>query len=395
MSDIDSTSPVGYSTFYMDTNFYSMIVARFLEISDVESIYRERGYIVKEVVGRGSYATVFLAKSLKYQMEFVIKRIDFITNPKLQEKATIPEINTLLHLNHPNIINMFDYWYDDEALNITFEYCPNGTIFDFIQYQGEYQDRFFLQFAYEILGALDFCHERKIAHCDIKPANILIDKYCRPKLADFGLANIFEDRKMSGMTGSLSYMAPEILNKWEFDPIKADIWALGITFYNIFFGNLPWVNVETRKDIEYSIQKGEIFFPPETPHEIKLLITRMTTHDPQNRPSATELLQLPFFASMSLPTQCNIKSSLSYDPKKIQNLSKSLSQYMGNTNTRSTVRSLNKLSLSEVHINSDDEAMPIVTMRSKINAFRVSSNQLICSNKRRSMAIHKPTFALF
>ena len=84
-------------------------------------------------------------------------------------------------------------------------------------------------------------HSQKIAHCDIKLENILIDReLIKTKLIDFGLSIDNCDRVDDFCIGTPSYMSPQLLKKESFNPYKADIWALGVLFYKIIFGFLPY-----------------------------------------------------------------------------------------------------------------------------------------------------------
>lgn len=89
--------------------------------------------------------------------------------------------------------------------------------------------------------AISYLHENKIAHRDIKLVNILKFKGNDIKLADFGLSSFYEN-VLNTSCGSPCFAAPEVLQSKEYDPKCADVWALGVVFYSLIEGSLPFYN---------------------------------------------------------------------------------------------------------------------------------------------------------
>jgi len=95
-------------------------------------------------------------------------------------------------------------------------------------------------FLLQIAEALSYCKWKQVVHRDIKLENILIDQNSSVKLIDFGFSIVIaENQKLNVFCGTPSYMAPEIVNKQEYD-FGVDIWALGVLFYKIVTGNFPF-----------------------------------------------------------------------------------------------------------------------------------------------------------
>lgn len=93
------------------------------------------------------------------------------------------------------------------------------------------------------MEVLEYFHSQNIAHRDIKPENFFLNQYNHIKLEDFGLSSKFQDQQLPNMKcGSLTFFSPEILSNSEFDPFKADILALGISFYFMVTGHFPYEN---------------------------------------------------------------------------------------------------------------------------------------------------------
>jgi serine/threonine protein kinase len=152
-----------------------------------------------------------------------------------------------------------------------------------------------------ILIGLAYIHGQRFAHFDIKPANILIDRFGRPKLADFGISRGFkEDQSSSQRAGTLAFVAPEIfLSSRTYDPFKADIWALGITFFIIATGASPWVSKD-HSELRREICDGVFACPAEMPHAFKDLVRIMCNKNPEKRATAAECLEMPFFQGIDV-----------------------------------------------------------------------------------------------
>lgn len=273
-----------------------MIVKYYIDETQVKEVLLKHQYNFIRKIGEGAFATVFLAESLKYaNNNFVVKRVDFRSSPGLMEKDIDPEIESLMHLHHPNIIAMYDFFRDDQALYIVFQYCPEGSLKDKLEEHGPLDTSCLCNFGKQILNALNECHKNNIAHRDIKPANILVDSYGRAQLADFGLAQSFsQGAKTHAVAGSIAFMAPEMLSDDNYDPFKTDIWALGVTFYNLSTGTFPW-KLKNRNTLEESIKHDKIIFNENNniDRDLQRIILSMCSKNPNERPSIQELLDEP------------------------------------------------------------------------------------------------------
>ncbi|OHT09198.1 hypothetical protein TRFO_22034 [Tritrichomonas foetus] len=110
-----------------------------------------------------------------------------------REETFLAEVSALSKLSHPNIVSAFEGFVCGDRLVLILEYCPGGSIQDMLHNGDILKGDRLHAFTYQIVSALRHCHEKGIAHRDIKPANIFIDRYGRPKLADFGLATFVKN----------------------------------------------------------------------------------------------------------------------------------------------------------------------------------------------------------
>ena len=132
-----------------------------------------------------------------------------------------------------------------------------------------------------------YLHGVGICHRDLKLENILIDDRNNVKIIDFGFS-VCTAEKLRMFCGTPSYMAPEIIQKKEYQGQKTDIWALGIILFVMLTGNFPFKG-QTEKELFGKIKRGMFHMPETLPFEAKCIITRMLTVDPGKRPTAKEV----------------------------------------------------------------------------------------------------------
>ncbi|KAH0793007.1 CAMK family protein kinase [Histomonas meleagridis] len=265
-----------------------------ISLTEIEEVLPEHHYHFKRPVGAGGFGSVFLVHSARYNQDFCIKRIK---HPISAFDETKNEATTLIKLCHPNIISMYEFFFDEARthLYIVLEYCSGGSLKDFIEKEGPIKPPKLYSYCYQIIKALLYCHEQNVAHRDIKPANILLDNYGRPKLADFGLSRkLTKGEVVNSCAGSRPYMAPEVITRQNADPFLADIWSLGITFYTIAFGKLPWATQKI-EELEMAIQVGIFNFPSCADPLFCKLIHSMTAVNPSKREPLAKLLRSPLF----------------------------------------------------------------------------------------------------
>lgn len=258
-----------------------------IEKEQIKETLSMHGYEYQRFLGKGSFSSVILCQSTKYNQNFAIKIAH-------KDKLTEFEYSTMISLNHPNIIKLYDAFEDEFAQYLVMEYCSNGTI----RQKGKLSYEQFVCYAKQILDALSYCHSKNVAHRDIKPDNIFVDQYDQVKLADFGMAKKFQiDSKCNEKCGSLMFFAPEMIQNQSICPFKADIWALGITFFYMTTGKYPF-KCKSREELKQLIFFGELDFDDfDIHHKIRVLITKMTTKNINLRFSADDLLKMSMFSN--------------------------------------------------------------------------------------------------
>ncbi|HMC88297.1 MAG TPA: serine/threonine-protein kinase, partial [Gemmataceae bacterium] len=155
------------------------------------------------------------------------------------------EARALAHLNHPNIIAVHDFGEAGDLFYFIMEYADGVNLRQVMQ-AGSLQPDEALRIVPQVCDALQYAHDEGIVHRDIKPENILLDKRGRVKIADFGLAKLLSRPGLAyTLTGSQQimgtphYMAPEQMEKPSTVDHRADIYSLGVVFYEMLTGELP------------------------------------------------------------------------------------------------------------------------------------------------------------
>lgn len=313
-------------------------------IDEISQLLEKHEYKFLEVLGSGSFAKCYKVLSTKYNQIFAAKTMKIThQNQNVLSQTTgnsklpisvVAEIDSLVNIIHPNVIHIFEFFLEEnDYFFIILEYCTGGSIADLVKKNGPLHHHQLYDISKQILRALKEIHSLKIAHKDIKPANILIDCHGRPKLADFGLAQHSGSENLDNRTGgSLPFMAPEYFSvnvrksggeqARHIDPFQADIWSLGITFYYMATGTLPYL-WKTRDELKKMIARGAIMYPNTFSTHYKELLCGMLSPFPDKRKSIDELLEMPIFKSKSM----NSNIPLSLMPLKTTNSMNQFTRY--------------------------------------------------------------------
>lgn len=248
-------------------------------------------YEFREMIGRGAFGSVYRCLNTTYGVEFAAKVLP-ISSASASQSFT-SEIQALLQLDHSNVIKLYKYFEFEDQLILVLELCNGGSIKTKIN-DGLQWDKF-LHYAVQILEGISCIHGQNIAHRDIKPANLLLTDTGRVKVSDFGISAKVVGQ-MTDFAGSLCFVPPEMLskNKKEYDPFAADIYALGVTFFTMITGKVPWIGT-SRDEIRKQIKLGFIDLSVIEKPGLKAALKRMLAMDPRERPTIAELKQMSIF----------------------------------------------------------------------------------------------------
>jgi len=200
---------------------------------------------IEEVLGRGGMGVVYRArqKGLDRQVALKVLHVDD-PDPAFAQRFT-REARALASLAHPNIVAVHDSGVTDGRYWLLMEYVDGADLRTLIR-SGEVRPAEALGIVSQLCEALHYAHEQGVVHRDIKPENILVDRAGRVKIADFGLAKLLrrapEAATLTGADqamGTYHYMAPEQLERPLEVDHRADIYSMGVVFYELLTGELP------------------------------------------------------------------------------------------------------------------------------------------------------------
>ena len=275
-------------------------------------------YDLKEKLGEGSFGTVY--KVIQRKTNY-IRAVKAIKKKYIEKNEFLNEIELLKTVDHPNIIKIFDCYYDKTFYYLIEEYCSGGDLFDYIQKEHFFTEKKAAIIFRHLLSAINHLHKKNIIHRDLKPENIVFIKTKNRdifiKIIDFGASIAFKGNFLKEELGTIYYMAPEVfMNNYK---EKSDIWSCGIILYTMLCGHPPFMGSD-EKSIKSKILHSKLTFPTKdfknVSSEAKDFIKDLLNYDPNNRPSAEEALNKAWLK------QDNNNSDIDLNQEIVANLSK-------------------------------------------------------------------------
>jgi tRNA A-37 threonylcarbamoyl transferase component Bud32 len=198
-----------------------------------------------DMIGMGGMGVVYKARQPQLDRLVALKLLpaSLAADPAFTERFN-REARLLARLNHPNIVAVYDFGQTGGFFFLMMEFV-DGVNLRQAMAAGRFTPAQALEVVPKVCEALQFAHEEGILHRDIKPENILLDAKGRVKIADFGIAKLVGDRKEATLTasklavGTPHYMAPEQFERPQEVDQRADIYSLGVVFYEMLTGELP------------------------------------------------------------------------------------------------------------------------------------------------------------
>jgi len=255
-------------------------------------------YEVIHCIHASDTSGVYLCKYTKENTLRVLKVSEKKSDNPISYHMISREISITTNISHPSILTPLESFEDDEFIAFAMPYLTGGTLEDLIiEDAGVLPLQRALETLRGIASGLSNLHDNEIVHSDIKPSNILLDKYLKPKICDFGLSSRVSEKPLpfeDSLVGTLDYIAPEYLIHGEVLP-SIDVYSLGILACEILTGKNPLAGVETYDTLRkrlHNVTCNLSELNPYVPRHLEDTINQCLSYNPKDRPTSKDFKNL-------------------------------------------------------------------------------------------------------
>jgi serine/threonine protein kinase len=243
-------------------------------------------YCLRRLLGQGGFADVYLGEHVYLGTNAAVKVLQARLSSEGDLKWFLNEARTVARLSHPNIVRVLDFGVDNETPFLVIEYAPNGTLRERHPQGTMLPITTIVSYVKQVAAALQYAHDEKLIHRDVKPENMLVGRRDEILLNDFGVALIAQstrDQSTESLAGTAMYIAPEQIQG---KPRTAsDQYSLGIVVYEWLTGYVPFSGSFTELCTQH------LFAPPPPLKEkvptidpaVEQVVTRALAKDPKQR----------------------------------------------------------------------------------------------------------------
>ena len=217
---------------------------------NINKVLRERYKIVQKL-SVGTHSVVYLADDLILNRAVILKLFP-TNNVNFQSLALTfqNELKITARLKHRNIVQLYDYFTDQNFFVIVLEYIKGITLRALLTEKHCLSAKTAVSYFMQILDALNYAYLNNIIHRDLKPSNILIVNNKTVKILDFGIALEYHKQNRAfkkTLTGTVHYLAPESIQNRDLINIQSDLYAVGIMFFEVLIGDKPFVDTNVHE----------------------------------------------------------------------------------------------------------------------------------------------------
>ncbi len=252
-----------------------------------------QNYKVSHLLGSGGMGEVWAGAHLYMDRKVAIKALhqSLVSNPEIRGRFK-NEAVTMSQLEHPNIVRLYDYIEQNDGVYLVMEYVDGDPLDQYIlRKTGPIPEGQARQLFEQMLLGLQYAHQHGVIHRDIKPSNFMVTPQKQVLILDFGIAKLLESvgpqrTKAGTRIGTVLYMSPEQVQGHETDA-RSDIYALGVTLFQMLTGQCPYPNDASEYDVYQRIVNEPLpraaSFYPAVSAEMQALIDKATAKKPQDR----------------------------------------------------------------------------------------------------------------
>jgi WD40 repeat protein/serine/threonine protein kinase len=268
-----------------------------------------KGYELREQLGAGGFGAVYLAYQPLVRRDVAVKVIlpRYANQPDFIRRFEA-EAQLVAHLEHMNIVPLYDYWRDPDGAFLVMRYLRGGSLRSMLK-QGPVELEVAARLVDQIAAGLTIAHRHGVVHRDLKPDNILLDEERNGYLADFGIAkdlahitDFVEEEVEGTMIGSPSYLSPEQVRTEPVTP-RTDLYSFGIVLYEILTGDIPFSGLPASSVLIKHLSEPLPHLHdmrPDLPQELHSVIQKATQKNPDERYPDAMTLALAFREALGL-----------------------------------------------------------------------------------------------
>jgi serine/threonine-protein kinase len=264
--------------------------------------FRIGQYIIQDLLGRGGMGAVYLAEHLDLHRKVAIKVLAPAhgDDQRLATERFLREARAAAALDHPNIVRIFDVARHNDAPYLVMEYIEGETLQETLDRDHAVPYDVAAEYAAQAASGLQHAHEKGFIHRDIKPGNLVRDRFGVVRILDMGLARsasekdkLTEKLDEGAVVGTADFIAPEqAINSPSVDG-RADIYSLGATLFTLIAGKPPFDGNTTQKLMQHQLKDAPTLrsLNPEVPQELSDIVAKMLSKKAAERvQSATEVI---------------------------------------------------------------------------------------------------------
>ncbi|NWZ21273.1 NEK11 kinase, partial [Asarcornis scutulata] len=260
-----------------------------------------RRYTIERKLGNGSFGSVYLVSDKKAKQGDKLKVLKEISVGDLKPNETVEanlEAQLLSKLDHPSIVKFYASFVERDSFCIITEYCEGGDLdFKIQEYKQSgkvFTQRQIIDWFIQLLLGVNYMHERRILHRDLKAKNIFL-KNNLLKIGDFGVSRLLMGScdLATTFTGTPYYMSPEALKHQGYNT-KSDIWSLGCILYEMCCMDHAFSGHNFLSVVVKIVEGDTPSLPDRYPSKLNAVLSSMLNKNPSMRPAAAEILKIPY-----------------------------------------------------------------------------------------------------
>jgi serine/threonine protein kinase len=242
--------------------------------------------------GQGSMSKVWRVRDRTTGRTFCLKVLDKVKTARFEARfpgLKRPSEGTILvSLKHPNIVNTYEHGLTMEGEQYVLMELIEGVGLNFlVETHSPNLEGNRIKILTQVADALDYVHRKGFVHRDICPRNVMVDREGVVKLIDFGLTvpSTSEFCRPGNRTGTPEYLAPEVIKRSPTD-VRVDLFALGVTAYEMFTGHLPWDKAESMQTLLNHMNspgRDPRDFRPDLDKRVAAVLSKSVARDPKDR----------------------------------------------------------------------------------------------------------------